>query len=78
MPSLKRPRHSWYSLKKMASLGLLVAGIAHEINTPVGAIISMHDTLMLMHHEIKNRITSVREYSTIQPLDLKKQLEGGT
>ena len=43
---LSDARNKLVQAEKMAALGNLMAGIAHEINTPVGAVTSMHDTLV--------------------------------
>ena len=38
-------REQIHEMDKMAALGQLVAGIAHEINTPLGAMISNNDSI---------------------------------
>lgn len=66
--------------EKMAALGMLVAGIAHEINTPVGAISSMHNTLVravdklktILEQQLPDGLESNRKLTTIL-----KMLEDG-
>ncbi len=54
LQDLERTQAQLVQSEKMASLGMLVAGIAHEINTPIGAISSMHDTLIKAIDRLKS------------------------
>lgn len=48
--------------EKMASLGQLTAGIAHEINNPINFIYNGIDTLKLTYSELKPIVNKVKEF----------------
>ncbi len=58
LDELQRAQVQLVQSEKMAALGNLVSGIAHEINTPVGAIHSMHDTLVRAVEKLKDVLES--------------------
>lgn len=61
---------------KMASIGQLSAGIAHEINNPLGFVLSNFSTLKKYVSKFKNTIEGYRNYKDIINHKYKEMLSG--
>lgn len=64
---LKQAQHQLILSEKMAALGNLVAGVAHEVNTPLGAINASISNIESSLDSVLNQFPQLKDFIDAQP-----------